>query len=130
MQLDDLDIADDLTHLSHKHEQMKMKTTSITEASELVGLNTHKGKSTILKYNIESTNPISLDGEVLKDVKKFTYLDSIVDDRGGSDADVNEWIGKLRTAFLRLKNIWNSRQLLINITVRIFNMNVKTLSLC
>ncbi|VDO59508.1 unnamed protein product [Schistosoma margrebowiei] len=48
---------------------------------------------------------------------------------GGSDAHIKARIGKARAAFLQLKNIWNSKQLSINIKVRIFNTNVKTVLL-
>ncbi|VDO49645.1 unnamed protein product [Schistosoma margrebowiei] len=61
----------------------------------------------------------------LEDIESSTYLGSIIDEQGGSDADVKVRIGKARTAFLQLKNIWNSKQLSTNIKVRIFNMNVK-----
>ncbi|VDO99364.1 unnamed protein product [Schistosoma margrebowiei] len=43
-QLDDLDCADDLALLSHKHEQMPTKTASVAEVSASVGLSIHKGK--------------------------------------------------------------------------------------
>ncbi|VDP18616.1 unnamed protein product [Schistosoma margrebowiei] len=52
-------------------------------------------------------------------------MENIIDEQGGSDADVKARIGKVRTAFLQLKNIWNSKQLSTNIKVRIFNTNVK-----
>ncbi|VDP16589.1 unnamed protein product, partial [Schistosoma margrebowiei] len=54
---------------------------------------------------------------------------SIIDEQGGSDAKVKARIGKARTAFLQLKNIWNSKQLSTNIKVRIFNTNVKAVLL-
>ncbi|VDP30749.1 unnamed protein product [Schistosoma margrebowiei] len=60
----------------------------------------------------------------MEDVESFTYLGSIIDEQGGSDADVKARIGKARTAFLQLKNIWNSKQLSTNIKLRIFNTNV------
>ncbi|VDO96255.1 unnamed protein product [Schistosoma margrebowiei] len=44
----------------------------------------------------------------------FTYLGSIIDEQGGSDADVKARIGKARTAYLQLRNIWNSKQLSTN----------------
>ncbi|VDP44613.1 unnamed protein product [Schistosoma mattheei] len=56
MQLDDLDFADDLALLSQTQQQMQEKTTSVAA----VGLNIHKGKSRILRYNTECTNPIQL----------------------------------------------------------------------
>ncbi|VDO61991.1 unnamed protein product [Schistosoma margrebowiei] len=104
MQLDDLDFADDLALLSHT-------------------------KSKILRYNTACTNPIKIDRDDLEDVKTLTYLGSIIDEHGGSDADVKVWIGKARTAYLRLKNIWNSKQLSTDTKVRIFNTNVKTVLL-
>ncbi|VDO73636.1 unnamed protein product [Schistosoma margrebowiei] len=65
-QLEDLDFAVDLALLSHTHEEMQMKTTSVAAASASVGLGTNNGKSNILKYNTENTNPITLVGEALE----------------------------------------------------------------
>ncbi|VDO91851.1 unnamed protein product, partial [Schistosoma margrebowiei] len=115
--------------LSHTHEQMQIKTASIAAVSASVGLSIHKGKTKVLKFKAENSNSITLDGETLEDVESFTYLGSIIDEQGGSDADVKARIGKARTAFLQLKNIWNSKQLSTNIKVRIFNTNVKAVLL-
>ncbi|VDP58816.1 unnamed protein product [Schistosoma curassoni] len=108
-QLNDLDFVDDLAFLSHTHEQMQIKTASVAAVSASVGLNIHKGRTKVLKYNTENSNPITLDGETL-DVESFTYLGNIIDEQGGSDADVKAKIGKSRAAFLKLKDIWNSKQ--------------------
>ncbi|VDP59103.1 unnamed protein product [Schistosoma curassoni] len=107
---------------------MQKKTTSVATVSSAVDLNIHKGKSKVLRYNTACTNRITLDGD-FEDVKTFTYLRSVIDEHGGSDADVKEWIGKARAAYLQLKNIWNSKQLSVNTNVRIFNTNVKTVLL-
>ncbi|VDP31886.1 unnamed protein product [Schistosoma margrebowiei] len=113
MQLDDLDFADDLALLSQTQQQMQEKTNSVAAASAAIAC----------------TDPITFDGEDLEDVKTFTYLDSITDEHGGSDADVKAWIGKARAAYLQLRNIWNSKQLSTNTKVRNFNTNVKTVLL-
>ncbi|VDO92586.1 unnamed protein product [Schistosoma margrebowiei] len=129
MQLDDLDFTDDLALLSQTQQLLQEKTTSVVAASESVGLNIHKWKCKILRYNTTCTNPVTIDGEDLEDVKPFTYLGSIIDGQGGSDAGVKARTGKARTAYLKLRNIWNSKQLLTNTKVRIFNTNVKTVLL-
>ncbi|VDP24838.1 unnamed protein product [Schistosoma mattheei] len=129
MQLDDLDFADDLALLLHTQQRMQGKTTSVAAASAAVGLNIHKGKSRILRYNTACTNPITIDGEDLVDVKTFTYLGSIIDEHDGSDSDVKARISKARTVYLQLKDIWNSKQLSTNTKTRIFNTNVKTVLL-
>ncbi|VDP25482.1 unnamed protein product [Schistosoma margrebowiei] len=69
MQLDDLDFADNLDLLSHTLQQMQEKTTNVAASSAVVGLNIHKGKSKILRYNTTYTNPITIDGEDLGDEK-------------------------------------------------------------
>ncbi|VDP24736.1 unnamed protein product [Schistosoma margrebowiei] len=115
--------ADDLSLL------MYIKTDSVSAVSASVGLNIHKGKTKILKYNTENSSSITLHGETLEDVESFTYLGSIIDEQGGSDADVKARIGKARVAFLQLKNLWNSKQLSTNIKVTIFNTNVKAVLL-
>ncbi|VDO56500.1 unnamed protein product [Schistosoma margrebowiei] len=102
---------------------------SVATASVAVGLNMHKEKSKILRYNRACTNLTTIDGEDLEDVKTFTYLGSIIDEHGGSDADVKARICKAREVYLQLKNIWSSKQLSTNIKVRIFNTNVKTVLL-
>ncbi|VDO48420.1 unnamed protein product [Schistosoma margrebowiei] len=106
MQLDNLDFADDLALLSHTQQQMQEKTTCVAA----VGLNIHKEKIWILRYNTTCTNQITLDGEAFEDVKTFTYLGSIIDEHGGSGADMKARIGKARVEYLQLKNIWNSKQ--------------------
>uniref|UniRef100_A0A095CAI6 Uncharacterized protein n=1 Tax=Schistosoma haematobium TaxID=6185 RepID=A0A095CAI6_SCHHA len=44
-----------------------MTTTSVAAVSASVGLNIHKGKVKILKYNTENINTATLDGEALWD---------------------------------------------------------------
>ncbi|VDP21683.1 unnamed protein product [Schistosoma margrebowiei] len=102
MQPDDLDFADDLALLSHTQQQMQEKTIRIAAASTAVSLNIHKEKSSILRYNTTCINPVTIDREDLEDVKTFTYLGSIIDEHGGSDADANVRIGKARAAYLQL----------------------------
>ncbi|VDP50743.1 unnamed protein product [Schistosoma curassoni] len=114
MQLDDLDFADDLALLPHMQQQMQEKTTSVAADSVVVCLNINKEKRKILRYNTACTNPITIDGEDLEDVETFTYLGSIIDEHGGSDAGVKARIGKARAAYLQLNNIWNSKQLSVN----------------
>ncbi|VDP33891.1 unnamed protein product [Schistosoma curassoni] len=80
MQLDDLDFAGDLALLSQTQQQMQEKTNSVAVDSGAVGLNIHKGKSRVLRYNTACTNPVTIDGKDLEDVKTFTYLGSIIDE--------------------------------------------------
>ncbi|VDP54077.1 unnamed protein product [Schistosoma curassoni] len=82
-QSEELNFADDLALLSHTHQQMQMKTTSVATVFAPVGFNIYKEKSKILKYNSENTNSITLDGEDQEDMEYLTYLGSIIDKEEG-----------------------------------------------
>ncbi|VDO72505.1 unnamed protein product [Schistosoma mattheei] len=69
---------------------IEMKTASVAEAFGAMGLNIHKGKSKIFRYNTKNTYPITLDGEALEDVESPMYLVGIVDERGRSIADTEK----------------------------------------
>ncbi|VDO90339.1 unnamed protein product [Schistosoma mattheei] len=114
MQLNDLDFADVLALLSHTQHQMQEKTTRAAVVSTALGLNIHKGKSKIPRYNTACTNPSTIDGEDLEDAKAFTYSCNIIDEQSGSDTDEKARIGKARAAYLQLRNICNSKQMSVN----------------
>ncbi|VDO74675.1 unnamed protein product [Schistosoma margrebowiei] len=95
-------------------QQMQKEMTSGAADSAAVGLNIHKERSKILRHNTSCIKQITLDGEVLEDEKYLKYLDSIIDEHGGSDADVKVQIGNAKAAYLQLTNIWNSKQLFVN----------------
>ncbi|VDO48722.1 unnamed protein product [Schistosoma margrebowiei] len=77
MQLDDLDFAHGLALLSQTQQQMQEKTSSVEAASAAVGLNIHKGKSRILRYNTACTDPITIDGEDLEDLSRQNTSDPL-----------------------------------------------------
>ena len=128
-QLEDLDFADDIALLAHNHQQIQDKTTRLRTISSQVGLDIHPEKTQVIKMNTLSTAPVSLDGSNLEEVQSFTYLGSKIDRLGGTDADVKARIGKARTAFTLLRNIWKSRQLNTKTKLRFFNSNVKSVLL-
>ncbi|VDP59254.1 unnamed protein product [Schistosoma mattheei] len=93
---------------------MQEKTISVGAASTVVGLNIHKRKSKILRYNTTCNNGITIYGEDLEDVNPFTYLGRIIDEHGLSDTDMMARINNTGAAYLQLKNIWNQKQLSVN----------------
>lgn len=62
-------------------------------------------------------------------MESFTYLGSIVDNRGGTDTEVRVQIGKSRVAFHQLKNVCRSSVLGTNTKFRIFGTIVKPILL-
>lgn len=65
--------------------------------------------------------------QVIERVNEFTYLGSVIDREGGTDQDVQDKIKKARRAFGMLSRVWASRIYSINVKIRIFNTNVKSI---
>ena len=128
-QLEDLDFADDLALLSHSHQQMKAKTKDLVQISQKTGLKVHPDKTKILKINPTVQEDMEINGKPLEEVESFTYLGSIIDKKGGTEADVKSRLGKARGAFTQLRNVWKSGILGTNTKIRLFNTNVKSVLL-
>lgn len=128
-QLDDLDFADDIALLSHNQQQLQSKTTILEQLSASVGLHIHPGKSKVLRICSSSKEPITAKNRELEEVSTFTYLGSIVDELGGTDADVKVRISKARNAFVSLGRIWKDRSITTRTKCRLFNSNVKSVLL-
>ncbi|VDP01508.1 unnamed protein product [Schistosoma margrebowiei] len=79
--------------------------TTFKLVSASVGLNIHKGKTMVLKFRAENSNPITVDGETLEDVESFTYLESIIDEQGG-----NDWQSKGRISTVEKPGTQNNCQ--------------------
>ena len=110
-QLDDLDFADDLALLPHNHRQMQDKTICLETMSAGTGLKISKKKTELMKINTTANTPVTVGGEPITEVDSFIYLGSAVDRQGGTERDVTARIGKVRVAFVMLKNIWSSKEL-------------------
>ena len=83
----------------------------------------------ILRINTGTNEPVTIEWAELGEVESFTYLGSVVDKSGGTDADVKTRIGKARSAYNMLKEVWNSREIGTSTKVRLFNSNVKSVLL-
>lgn len=125
-QLDDLDFADDLALLSHKHSQMQDKTSTLESIASSIGLRINREKTKVMRINTNNIEPIVLQDGELDEVTEFTYLGSVVDTSGGTDKDIKVRIGKARTAFNMLKKVWNAGEISKSTKIRIFNSNVKS----
>ena len=110
-QLDDLDFADDLALLAHSHTQIQDKTKCMDSTSARIGLDVNNGNTKIMRVQHTSNSPITVDGQPLEEISSFTYLGSMVNTRGETEADVSERIGKARTACLILTKVRSSREI-------------------
>ena len=108
---------------------MQKKTEDLNLLAKSTGLKIHAGKSKVLKITPKSDTPIKLDGTPLEDVNTFTYLGSVIDSHGGTEADIKARIAKATTAFQQLKKIWRANKISLKTKIKLFNSNVKSVLL-
>lgn len=82
-----------------------------------------------MKVKTRTCGPITIEGEELEEVEKFTYPRSIISKTGGSDEDIKARIRKARQALTMLKPVGSSTTLTASTKIRIFNTNVKSVLL-
>ena len=124
-QLEDLNFADGISLLSHRHQDAQEKLSRLPKEAEKTGLNIN----TKMQINNEKQDPVTLHDEDLNEVEKFVYLGSVVNKDGGTDEDIKSWINRARHAFTTLCPIWNSSVLSLHNKITIFNTSVKSVLL-
>jgi len=73
-----------------------------------VGLKINAAKTKLMRIGIKRGDSVLIAGEQVGEVDEFTYLESIVSKKRGTDADIQARIGKARQAFAMLKPEWRS----------------------
>ncbi|XP_048483455.1 uncharacterized protein LOC125489910 [Plutella xylostella] len=82
-----------------------------------------------MRLNTSDDCAVHVNGEAVERVNKFTYLGSVVDPHGGTEADIDARINKARSAFAQLKPVWDSSVIARRTKVRIFESNVNSVLL-
>ena len=108
-QLDDLDFADDLTLLSHTHEQMQEKTDLLNLVAAQTGLNI-MNKTQIMRANTKNKNVVTVEGKPLEETDCFTYLGCKTNKTGGTEEATKARFPKTRNACLILSKSGNQNR--------------------
>ena len=105
------------------------KTSLLAETSIKLGLRPNESKTKVMKINAKRKQPIKIKDTNLEEVEEFTYLGSIVNIEGGTDADVKNRIIKARVIFNILGKVWSAKNIPRGIKMKIFSSNVKSVLL-
>ena len=109
-QLDDLDFTDNIVLISST-QQMQEKTSLLAETSIKLGLRPNESKTKVMKINAKHKQTIKIKDTNLEEVEEFTYLGSIVNIEGGTDADVKNRVNKPRVIFNILGIVWSAKNI-------------------
>jgi hypothetical protein len=87
---------------------MRKKTRKLEENARMVGLIINAKKTKLMYLNSERLSVIFVEGKQLDTVDSFNYLGSCITTEGGAERDIQVRIGKAKSAFVRLGNIWKT----------------------
>jgi len=127
--LEDPDFADDIVLLSHTWSHLQQKSVRINKLVEAVGLKINIGKTKVMS-NEATKEPIFINNQPLNYTDQFTYLGSMVSITGGTEEDITAYLGKARSALVRLKSVWKSNAYSHATKLRIYKSNVLPMLLC
>ncbi|PVD36795.1 hypothetical protein C0Q70_03785 [Pomacea canaliculata] len=89
--LEDLDFADDIALLSHRHQDMQEKTKAFSETAGNIGLKVSTKKTKSMRVNARVQDSIKLNGEEIEQVDSFTYLGSKMSNTGDAEVEIRAW---------------------------------------
>ena len=122
--LEDLDYADDIVLLAHRHQDMQDKTNALATTSGNLGLKININKTRHLRMSSRNNESILVNGEVVDEVDHFTYLGSKVSTSGDGEEEILVRISKASRAFASLRSTWRSKNISQKTKIRFFKSNV------
>ena len=107
-----LDFTSDLVLVSHTHQHMQEKTTSLSMFAKQIGLKIGQKKTEVMMLNVPNPLPVKANGEDLPITEESTYmyLGSTVRHDGGAENGIRNCLNKARKTFIMLNNMWKSSQ--------------------
>jgi len=97
--LEDLDYADDIALLAHRHQDMQTKTNALVTTAGNLGLKINLKKTKHLRMSGRTNESIVVNGEVVDEVDHFTYLGFKVSTSGDVEEQILVRIPKVSQAF-------------------------------
>jgi hypothetical protein len=122
--LGDLDFADDIALLSHRHQDMQEKTDAMATTDGNLGLNVSTKKTNSTRMNARVKNNIKMNGNEIEEVNDFTYLGSKMSNTGEGEVEIRARLAKASQAFASVRSTWKARNIRLKTNLRIFKSNV------
>ena len=97
-----MDYADDICLINNSVAEMQDKTPAASKQACKLGLIINKNKTEVMR-NLTDRTPITLDGTILKEAEKFTYVESTVAMNGECLIDIRCRLGKNKSISQKTK---------------------------
>ena len=123
--LRELMYADDCAIVAHSEEDLQSLTDALSTATKKFGLTISIKKTEVMYQPARGSdsNPplITIDGNALKNVDKFTYLGSCLSSANSLDDELSSRLAKASSSFGRLTDrVWNERGLKLETKIAVY----------
>ena len=85
-----------------------------------MGLRISTKKTETMTLNVKAPAPVKVNGTDLCQTEKFVYLGSIIRPEGGTKEDIYSRLGKARSVFREMNNVWRSAQYSTNTKLKLY----------
>jgi len=82
-----------------------------------------------MNVKTDSSQAVTLANDSIDEVQEFTYMGSVVDVTGGTEQNVDARLGKARSTFKSMDELWKSKIIGKTTKIKMFNSNVKAVLL-
>ncbi|CAG7824457.1 unnamed protein product [Allacma fusca] len=116
--------ADDTTLIASSVKYMTSFLKCLEEVSAKYGLLINKAKTKIMIVTVNQPENNSLEIQEIEGIEvvsQFVYLGSIVDNKGGSEAEIRHRVQITRSAMSSLKKIWSDTAVSKTLKIRLEN---------
>ncbi|KER29596.1 hypothetical protein T265_03797 [Opisthorchis viverrini] len=122
----DLEYADDIVLMFEEEEKAQVFLDELTKVIPSFGMHFAPTKCKVMLVDVQSLNtPLTIQGEVLEVVERFTYLGSCISSDCSVTDEVNARICKARAAFANLRHLWRQNGLSLNLKGRVYQATVR-----
>ncbi|KER19493.1 hypothetical protein T265_11753 [Opisthorchis viverrini] len=116
----DLEYADDIVLMFEEEEKAQVFLDELTKVIPSFGMHFAPTKCKVMLVDVQSLNtPLTIQGETLEFVERFTYLGSCISCDCSVTDEVNAQICKARAAFANSRHLWRQRSVSMHLKGRI-----------
>ena len=121
--------ANDIDGIAEEEEEQAKLVERLCKASTTYGIEISAEKTKLMTNNTSGINTkIKVNGQKLETVTSFKYLGSVITDEG-SKLEILSRIAQTTSALIRLKPVWNDRNISLSSKIRLMRFLVTAIFL-
>jgi hypothetical protein len=126
----DLEYADDIVLIFEKVEEAQVFIDELTRVIPSFGMRFAPAKCKVMLQDTQTpTAPLTIQGETLEVVERFTYLGSCISSDCSVTDEISARISKARIAFANLRHLWRQKGISLGLKGRVYQTTVRAVLL-